>query len=147
MQIRLRSTGAVVFESEFRSMHPNTSFPAQLSAELLDGFDADVVFEGQQPTQTRYQFAYRNGVEQVNGKWYTKYSVADLDADGIAATDAAQAAAVRASRNVLLRDSDWTQLADFPGTNRQAWVLYRKDLRDLPQQVGFPWDIIWPVAP
>lgn len=147
MEIRIRATGQTMYEGEFRALHKDTSFPAQLTAELLNNFGADVVFEGPQAQPTRYQYAFRDGVEQINGKWYTKYSVADLDAAGIAAKDAEQATAIRASRNTLLRDSDWTQLMDFPGSNRAAWVLYRKDLRDVPQQAGFPRNVVWPTAP
>ena len=146
MQIRIRETGAVMYEGEFRSLHSNTSFPQLLSAELLDGFGADVVFEGPQAQPTRYQVAFADGVEEINGKWYTKHSVNDMDAEAIAAIDAAQADAVRASRNEKLKDCDWTQVADAP-VDQAAWATYRQALRDISTQAGFPWDIEWPVAP
>ena len=78
MEIRIRETGQVMFEGEFRALHPNTSFPPQLTVELLDSMGADVVLEGPQAQPTRYQVAYRDGVEQVDGKWYTKYSESHL---------------------------------------------------------------------
>ena len=53
---------------------------------------------------------------------------------------------VRAKRNALLSGSDWTQIADAP-VDQQAWAAYRQALRDIPEQPGFPHDIIWPVAP
>lgn len=146
MEIRIRATGQVMTESEFRASYSNTSFPSVLSAELLDGMDADVVFEGQQPSPTRYQIAYRDGVEQINGKWYTKWAVADMDGAAKATLDAQQAASVRSTRNVMLKDSDWTQVADAP-VQQQAWQTYRQALRDITAQSGFPWDITWPVAP
>lgn len=145
MEIRLRETGQVMFESEFRALFPNTSFP-QLTAEILDGYGADVVFEGPQAQPTRYQIAFRDGVEQIDGKWYTKYSVADLDADGITLKDAEQAKSVREQRNKLLSESDWTQLTDAP-VDSVAWAVYRQALRDVTKQDGFPWDVIWPVKP
>lgn len=146
MEIRIRDTGAVVTESEFRSLHPNTSFPQSLTAETLDGFGADVVFEGPQAQPGRYQTAYRDGVEQLAGKWYTKWSVADMDAEAVAAKDAEQAKAVRASRNKMLADSDWTQVADAP-VDKTAWATYRQALRDVSTQTGFPWDVQWPIEP
>jgi hypothetical protein len=146
MEIRIRATGQLMTEHEFRVAHANTSFPPQLSAALLDEFGADVVMEGPQAQPTRYQTAYRDGVQQINGKWYTKYSVADMDADAIAAKDAEQAKAVRADRNKRLADSDWTQLSDAP-VGQTAWAVYRQALRDIPDQVGFPWEITWPVSP
>jgi hypothetical protein len=57
--------------------------------------------------------------------------------------------AAYAKRDILLQQSDWTQLPDVPLTEaqRQAWVAYRQSLRDVPQQPGFPDNIVWPVAP
>lgn len=138
MEIRIKETGAVVFDSELRDLYPNTSGP------LDDLFD--VVFEGPQAQPTRYQVAFRDGVEEIEGKWYTKYSVSDMGAEAIAATDAEQAAAVRTDRNKRLADSDWTQLADTPVTGT-AWATYRQALRNVTAQAGFPWEITWPDAP
>jgi hypothetical protein len=38
---------------------------------------------------------------------------------------------MRAVRNDLLAQSDWTQLPDAP-VNREAWAKYRQALRDFP---------------
>jgi hypothetical protein len=40
---------------------------------------------------------------------------------------------MRQERNQLLKDSDFRVLADYPHTNKEAWVLYRQDLRDFPE--------------
>jgi len=146
MELRIRDTGQVMTDSEFRSLHPNTSFPPQLTAELLDGFGADPVLNGPQAQPTRYQVAFRDGVEEINGQWFTKFSVADMDADAIAALDARQADSVRAERNRKLTASDWTQVEDAP-VDKAAWAAYRQGLRDVPSQAGFPWDVTWPVEP
>lgn len=146
MEIRIRETGQVMFEGEFRASHPNTSFPPQLTAELLDSMGADVVFEGAQAQPTRYQTAFRNGVEQVNGKWYTKYSVADMDQETKDALDAQQAALIRSQRTQKLAESDWTQVADAP-VDKAVWAVYRQALRDVTTQAGFPWEVEWPTQP
>ncbi len=146
MEIRLRDAGVVVTDSEFRALHPTTSFPPQLTEALLDDFAADVVFEGPQPTVTRYQFVARQGVIQIGDKWHTNYVAIDMPPEAQAALDAQQAANVRTERNRRLAESDWTQLPDSP-PDALAWGVYRKALRDLPSQPGFPWDIIWPEAP
>ena len=143
MEIRLKETGAVITESEFRALHPNTGFPIQLTEQIINDFGGDVVFEGPQAQPTRYQIGFRDGVELVNGKWFTKYSVADLDDDAIAAKDAEQAKAIRTQRNQLLAESDWTQLADAP-VDKTVWSVYRQSLRDISLQKGFPWDVVWP---
>lgn len=146
MELRIRDTGQVMTESEFRSLHPDTSFPPQLTAELLDSFGADPVLNGPQAQPTRYQVSFRDGVEEVNGQWFTKFSVADMDADAIASLDASQADSVRAERNRKLTASDWTQVEDAP-VDKAAWAAYRQGLRDVPSQAGFPWDVTWPVEP
>lgn len=56
-------------------------------------------------------------------------------------------ATVRAERNRLLAESDWTQLLDIPEATRASWAVYRQALRDLPQQPGFPHDVAWPAKP
>ena len=38
---------------------------------------------------------------------------------------------MRAVRNDLLAQSDWTQVADAP-VDREAWATYRQALRDFP---------------
>lgn len=43
----------------------------------------------------------------------------------------------REKRDLLLAQSDWTQVADTP-VDKQEWATYRQALRDLPQQDGWP---------
>jgi hypothetical protein len=86
MRLRIRETSAVVYDNEFRAMHPNTSFPAVLSVELLNDFGADPVLEGPQPTLTADQYAVYDGVIQdSNGNWMTSYVAVDYTAEEIAA--------------------------------------------------------------
>ena len=148
MEIRLRATGQTMLEDELRRWAKENNGPSwdRTTDEVLEALGADVVFEGPQAQPTRYQIAYRDGVEQMDGKWYTKYSVADLDDEGIAAKDAEQAKSVREQRNQKLKDSDWTQVADAP-VSQLAWATYRQALRDIPAQAGFPWDVQWPTQP
>jgi len=57
-----------------------------------------------------------------------------------------KAAFIRSERDNLLKQSDWTQLSDAP-VDAAAWATYRQALRDLPEQSGFPGDIVWPTKP
>ena len=45
-EYRIRSTGEVLNDKEFRKRHKNTSFSRLLDEDLLDAFDTDIVFEG-----------------------------------------------------------------------------------------------------
>ena len=53
--------------------------------------------------------------------------------------------AIRTQRNQMLKDCDWTQLADSP-VDRAAWAAYRQALRDITVQSD-PFNIEWPVPP
>ena len=165
MEIRIRSTGAVVTDREFRGMFPNTSLPRFLTEELLNSLEADPVLEGPQASGgTVYQYSQRQGVEQVNGKWYTKYvlgpvfaeytnpdgltyTVAEQEANYKAQKDAEQAKSVRDDRNRRIAESDWTQGKDIADNISTAWATYRQALRDVPAQAGFPWTVEWPTKP
>ena len=159
MQIRIKETGQVVYESEFRALFPNTSLPQPLTESIINEFGGDVVFEGPQVTGgTVYQYSQQAGVEQIDGRWYTKYILGPVFTDTAESTavqqetaykilkDAEQTKVIRTQRDQLLKDSDWTQVADAP-VDKQAWATYRQALRDVTQQSGFPWTINWPAKP
>jgi hypothetical protein len=137
-----------MYEGEFRSYLRSNNGPSYdtLTPEVAELLGVDVVLEGPQGNPTRYQTAYRDGVQQIDGVWYTKYNVSDMDAAAIAAIDAEQAKSVRDQRNRKLADCDWTQLSDSTA-DKAAWATYRQALRDVPSQSGFPWEVTWPTAP
>lgn len=55
----------------------------------------------------------------------------------------------RAERNTRLAATDWTQAPDAPVTEneRSRWRSYRQQLRDVPDQGGYPDAIVWPAQP
>jgi len=55
---------------------------------------------------------------------------------------------VRSDRNVMLTQSDYTQVADSPMTaeKRAEWATDRQALRDITTQAD-PFNIVWPVSP
>jgi len=169
MEIRLRSTGEVMYESEFRTRFAQNLPPRPVTQEWLNSYISDpagdIVFEGPQATGgTVYQYSQRSGVEQIDGKWYTKYilgpvftdtratelqpakTAAQNEAEYKARKDAEQATSVRNQRTQLLKDCDWTQIADSTA-DKTAWATYRQALRDITSQAGFPWTITWPKDP
>ena len=66
-------------------------------------------------------------------------------ADNSLTVNDAIAVQVRAKRDQLLKDSDWTQLPDTPA-DKEAWATYRQALRDLPTTAGFP-NVAMPATP
>ena len=165
MEIRVKLTGAVMYADEFRQLHQGLGLPKVLTEEVINAWGGDVVFEGPQASGgTVYQYSQRQGVEEIEGKWYTKYVLGPIFTDRAAteyqpaktaaeqetayraAKDAEQANSVRQNRTQLLKDSDWTQLADSTA-DKTAWATHRQALRDITAQAGFPWTIDWPVQP
>ena len=159
MQIRTND-GQVMYEAEFRAYQKANGGPAwdTTTTEVLEALGADVVFEGPQASGgTVYQYSQAAGVEQIDGKWYTKYilgptftdtedtTAAEQEAAYKASKDAEQAKAVRTSRDDKLTETDWRFRSDM--TPSQAWKDYCQALRDIPAQAGFPWTVTWPDAP
>lgn len=54
---------------------------------------------------------------------------------------------LREERNYLLQQSDWTQLPDAPINNPQAWLDYRRALRDTNFQTLDLENPQWPKKP
>lgn len=165
MQIRIRQSGQVMYESEFRAYQQANGGPSwdTTTTEVLEALGADVVFEGPQASGgTVYQYSQRDGVQQIDGKWYTKYVLGpvfiDQVVDGVTTTaaeqeatykaqkDAEQAKSVRAERDKKLAECDWTQVADAP-VDKTVWATYRQALRDVTAQEGFPWTVTYPEKP
>jgi hypothetical protein len=80
----------------------------------------------------------------VDGVWTQNYIVSNLGADESAAKVGAQWTVIRAERNKLLADCDWTQLPDA-SADATAWATYRQALRDITTQAN-PFSIVWPEA-
>ena len=68
-----------------------------------------------------------------------------LLAKSVKAIDNMKAEEVRSQRTALLRTTDWTGLSDV--TMSAAWAAYRQELRDIPEQEGFPNTVVWPEEP
>ncbi len=170
MEFRIRTTGQVMLEDELRRWAKDNGGPSwdRTTDEVLEALGADVVFEGPQATGgTVYQFSMRQGVEQVDGKWYTKHvlgpiftdrpatdtepaqTAAQQEAAYKAQKDAEQSKAMREQRSQKLKETDWVVVKhlerneNIPG----AWEVYRQALRDVPTQQGFPWNVTWPEEP
>ena len=157
-----------MYEAEFRAYTKANGGPSweTTTTEVLEALGADVVFEGPQATGgTVYQYSQSSGVEQIDGKWYTKYVLGpvftDQVVDGVTTTaaeneaaykaskDAEQAKSVRATRDTKLAECDWRVIkaAETATTLDAAWATYRQALRDVTAQSGFPWTITWPDEP
>ncbi len=166
-EYRERTTGEVKSQGEWRAAFPNMSLPRVWTSGVCDAMNIDPVLASPAATTTAYQTSARDGVEQNdNGDWVEKYVARDMfadttDDDGVTTTkaeheaayqatlDAEAAASVRAQRDELLAKSDWVTIRakELGQTVPDDWYTYRGDLRQIPEQSGFPHDVTFPTEP
>lgn len=110
MELRNQETGDIISDVAFRQLYPGSSFPKVITESIYNDFGYDVVFNGAQPTLTEYQIAARDGVELIEGKWFTKFIVLDRFVDDEDSTAAEKIAAYEEAK-VLSR----MKSADYVG--------------------------------
>lgn len=135
---------------DVRRRYPNTSFAKPLEGQDLSSFGVFEVVDTDQPTIDRTTQKLEEGEPAFDGgTWRQVWNVIDLSAQERQAIQDNKAASVRADRNRRLADCDWTQFNDSPlsDADKVKWATYRTELRNLPEQSGFPLDITWPTEP
>ena len=124
---------------------PNTSFPSPLTDDAMpEGYVMVGVIAP--PEHGENQKLVPGQPVQQNGKWVQGWDVVDMTEAEIAERTNVKAADIRAERNRLLAESDWTQVLDAP-VDKDAWAAYRQALRDVTAQPGFPLSVEWPAMP
>lgn len=77
--------------------------------------------------------------------------LAQLRLDAAKLQTEVQSKNARTYRDTLILASDFSQLPDvqasFSDEQKAAWAAYRKALREVPTQPGFPAEINWPKKP
>lgn len=133
--------------SKLKRDNPQVSFPANPSPELLEEFGVYSVVEVERPEINGLTQDIREiNPKLIDGEWVQNWAVKDLTPEELELIHSNTAETVRTRRSTLLAESDWTQVADAP-VDRDAWRAYRNELRDIPNQEGFPFDVVWPTQP
>ena len=135
---------------QLRRDNPNTSFPKQVPDAVLSEWGVYPVTVEDQPSYTeRTQVCTRNAQPVLtNGVWTVGWTVTDKTAEEVQQYDDNVAASNRSTRDSLLSDSDWTQVADAP-VDATTWATYRQALRDITDHANWP-DLLeanWPTKP
>lgn len=140
--------GYPIEEGNFRQLFPNISFPTYFTAEAVEPLGYGIYDFANAPETGRYEKAVEVApVRNDYGIWRQTYAVVPMTDAEKQEVDAQKAAAVRAERNWKLTACDWTQGKDISDAVSDAWAAYRQQLRDVPQQEGFPWSVEWPMPP
>lgn len=130
-------------KADIRKDNPNVSFPDTLSDEILASVGAVKIAAS---TPVAFDNKTHRAVEQnpvlENGVCKQVWAIVELPVEVASAN-------VRAHRDRLIAETDWLVVKNLelnqnvPG----KWEVYRQDLRDIPQQAGFPHNVTWPVKP
>ena len=152
MELRVRETGEVISERDLYYKYPNISFPKPLTSYVIDTYGLEVILEGPQPQTTPpYETVVRQGIEEIKGKWFTKYVIGPIfnnqeDEEAYRLNIDAQASeSIKNTRNSLISKSDWMGCSDVIMSDE--WREYRQELRDITTQEGFPHNVEWPNEP
>lgn len=111
-------------------------------------FEIGQIFEGEYPPEAAVFCnsrgdCYIDEIEPQNGvRRFQIVAVPEL-------TDEEVAEQVRAERDRRIAETDWYMMPDYPADPETLEVVknYRKALRDITLQSGFPRDFKWPVVP
>jgi hypothetical protein len=126
--------------------HRNVSFPTVITPDIIADFGLVLVVPINPPTVDHTQSLTRDVEQLPDGSYAEKWTTTTASAEEIAERTADKSNSIRSIRNEALSNSDWTQLPDSP-VDSVVWAAYRQDLRDIPQQVEFPWNVTWPTEP
>lgn len=154
--------------SDFRRDNPQTCFPKEITDVILRRYNVKRVTEKEPPTYdaitqvlvrdeqpSKVITGYIEADQAINpitsepmpelignpiysGEWEIGYTVEDKSREEAEAS-------VRSHRNFLISETDWWASSDY--TMTQAQSDYRVALRNVPQQEGFPYSVVWPTKP
>jgi len=134
-----------------RRDNPNTSFPKRPSDEMLVdwGVYPVTVQSGTSFNHATQKLAHAETPTLVNGVWTLVESVASLTAEEATVVSNLAAQDNRDLRDRLLAETDWVTIRakELGQTVPENWYTYRGDLRQIPEQDGWPHNITWPTKP
>jgi hypothetical protein len=126
---------------------PGTSFPYTITDELLSEFQVFPVVIDIKPITTYQQDAIRLDPVFEDGQWVQHWDVVDVSMEIQQERYEYQCGEVRNQRSEILKASDWTQGRDILEEVSVLWQPYRQQLRDITEQDGFPFSVVWPAPP
>lgn len=144
MQVAILTTPITV--GDYRELFPNTSFGSNgPSDEFLTANNAKRVTLFKAHDRLTQKLVSCEPYD--DGEFVSMAQVESLTADEIQSAKDSAMAQIRYTRNQLLKDCDWTQIADCTA-DKTAWATYRQALRDLPATITEPRTFAdWPHNP
>lgn len=118
--------------------NPQTSFPQNVSNDTLESYGVYPVQLVPAPQFDNKTHRMTQSVQLIDNVWTQCWEATEL-------SNGEASILVRHYRNNLLSETDWMALSDNVMT--PEWINYRKALRDITSQEGFPHNVVWPVSP
>ena len=146
-----KPTGNPILPENFKQLFPGITFPVILTPEVVEPYGYGLYdFSSPVDERGRYEkFVEVDPVKNENGVWIQTWSKISMTNEEKNAVDENQKIIERYERTRKLKDTDWTIGNDSPlsEAKKEQFRLYRQQLRDVPSQPGFPWNITWPTSP
>jgi hypothetical protein len=145
MQIAILTSPITV--GDYRELFSNTSFPPSgPSDEFLTANNAKKVNAFKAHDRLTQKLVQCSAYD--DGEFVSIVQVESLSAEEIQAAKDSAMANIRGQRNQLLKECDWTQIADCTIPKKAEWTTYRQTLRDLPSTITEPRTFTdWPHNP
>lgn len=128
---------------KLRRDNPSVSFPAKPPKELLAKWDVYSLKTTSEPECDELtQVVSEATPVQIDGVWTQQWAVENKP-QVLAEKN------IRKHRGYLLSETDWVVAMSYERGEEvpEVWVNYRQALRDVPDQGGFPYNVIWPTKP
>ena len=143
MFVRLQDNGEVLkfpFKPEqLRRLHPNISFPSTFSKEILADYNVFPVVQTAAPRIISELETVTTGVERVDGSWSLKYTVVPRPKEDL--EKQVHSRAEQKLSGTLDLVIKYVEVNEAVPENISS---YRKALRDIHLQDGYPYEIQWP---
>jgi hypothetical protein len=130
---------------KLREDNPNTSFPSEMTENLMLELDISEVRATPKPNDYTKNISEGTPI-LVEGVYYQNWVQSDATESEINDRIENKWIEIRDLRQQLLYECDWTQLSDIPSETKDLWTTYRQNLRDITNQSN-PYNIVWPVKP
>ena len=129
--------------TDMKADFPDVDFSNGLTDDVLEACSAVVVKRGDIPRHSASTHIFKTEVEVGEDGTATAVVTAKERRPEEAAYN------LRKSRDIALKQTDWivTRSSERGEPVPTEYVVYREALRNIPDQVGFPFDIQWPSKP
>ena len=120
--------------TKLKQDNPNTSFPSEITDEVLQSYNVyPVSVEAQPEISNDKRLELDEAPTYKDGSWSIGWTVKNKTEEERVSDEYTK----RLERDELLKNTDHYALTDRTLSDEMA--TYRQDLRDLPEQEGFPY--------